>query len=260
MRIITLEKGSAAALAEALGKLLSKMRANPVKVVVPGGKETAPKPAPKPPKEGAKLPGKADAPVTITAVGNQLILASEDAEALALAQDVVRLLTAPGPGEGDFEVIRLRHASAAAVARTLDEAFNGPQKAEIPPKGFGPPARRADRIRVVAEPVTNSVLVRASPIDVLSIRRLIERSLDIDAAVAAADTRVRPRIIGPLKHAKAAEIAKVLTAVYRPAGQAEPTLTVGVDERTNSLVIRCSDALLMEIQGIVTELDRAAAK
>src|SRR5262249_8678760 len=36
MRVITLEKGSAASLAEALNKLLPQMRKNPVKVIIPG--------------------------------------------------------------------------------------------------------------------------------------------------------------------------------------------------------------------------------
>src|SRR5262245_16073310 len=44
MRVITLDKGSAATLAEALGRVLPQIRPNPVNVVAPGS-EPAPRPA-----------------------------------------------------------------------------------------------------------------------------------------------------------------------------------------------------------------------
>ncbi len=259
LRIITLEKGSAATLAEALQRLLRQMRPNPVRVVVPGQKEApAPKPGPQPPKGGAKPADKVPAPVTLTAVGNKLIVGSDDPQVLALAQELVRLLVHTD-GSGDFEVIRLRHASATAVALTLDEAFNGPHKSE----GRGP-APRAERIRVVADPVTNSLLLKASPLDLLTIRRLLEKALDVEAADAA--PVVQTRLIGPLKHAQAAEVAQVVRAVYgegaarsgAPDARPRIALSVGVDARTNSLVIRGTPALQEEIVALVERLDKKA--
>ena len=50
-------------------------------------------------------------PVTITAVGNKLIITSDDPETMQLATDIVRLLT-KSDGDGDFEVIKLQNASA----------------------------------------------------------------------------------------------------------------------------------------------------
>jgi len=67
LRVITLEKGSAADRAEALQKLLPKMRANPVKVIVPGQKPApAPKPAPPtaPPTRQTAPPTRQTAPPT----------------------------------------------------------------------------------------------------------------------------------------------------------------------------------------------------
>src|SRR5262249_59618865 len=69
--------------------------------------------------------GKVDKPVKITAFGNKIIITSEDPEALALAQELIRLLTTTPGGEGDFEVIKLKNASATEAAKILDEAFNG---------------------------------------------------------------------------------------------------------------------------------------
>jgi RNA polymerase sigma factor (sigma-70 family) len=66
---------------------------------------------------------------------------------------------------GDFEMISLKYARATDVAKILDELFNGRRD-------------RVERVRVVAEPVTNSILLRAAPEDVATIRRLLELSLD----------------------------------------------------------------------------------
>src|SRR5262249_28615278 len=77
----------------------------------------------------------------------------------------------PAPGEGQFEVIRLRSANAAEVASALEELFNGkPQKDSLD--------RRLPRVRIVAEPSSNCVLVQGSAADLATIRYLVEKSLD----------------------------------------------------------------------------------
>src|SRR5581483_9119288 len=65
------------------------------------------------------LPGSADKPVNIAAFGNRLIVTSEDPEALRLVSELIRRYTTPG-GEGDFEVLPLKHANATDAARILD--------------------------------------------------------------------------------------------------------------------------------------------
>src|SRR5262249_20771546 len=91
-----------------------------------------------PQKDKAKddKPGAADKPVTITAVGNKLIITSEDPAALALAQELIRILTTPG-GEGDFEFIKLKNANAVEVAKMLDEMFNGVKRDSQQQQGRG---------------------------------------------------------------------------------------------------------------------------
>jgi type II secretory pathway component GspD/PulD (secretin) len=248
-RVITLEKGSAATLAQALKEALEKMRANPVRVVLPGQKEAPP---PKPAKDRPKLPGKTDAPVTITTFGNKLVVTSNDPEALALAEELVRQLTDERPGD-DFEIIRLRYASAIAVARTLDEAFNSAPGPGMPKQPFGPGRPRADRVRIVAEPVTNALLVKASPLDLLTIRSLVHKALDVPASEESAAV-LRPWVIGPLKHAKAADVTKILQTLYRDA-TSTGKLAIAVDERTNSLILRTSPVLYEEVRTAVRLLE-----
>jgi type II secretory pathway component GspD/PulD (secretin) len=248
-RIIPVEQGSAATLAQALKEYLEKMRANPVRVVLPGQKEAPP---PKPAKDRSKLPGKSDAPITITQVGNRLVVTSNDPEALALAEELVRLLTEARHGD-DFEIIALRYASAIAVARTLDEAFNGPPSSGLPKQPFGPARPRADRVRIVADPATNSLLVKASPLDTLTIRSLVHKALDLPASEEPAAV-LRPWVIGPLKHAKAADVTKIIQTLYREAASTGK-LAIAVDERTNSLILRTSPALFEDLRTTVRLLE-----
>lgn len=358
MRVIILDKGSAATMAGALQYLLPQMRGNPVKVILPGNLEAKPeepkkpleKPAvkPEPPQEEAKInappvsfvaavgqpqltdpsadkkspappAGKPGAPIFITAFGNKLIVTSEDPQALALVQEMVRLLTQTQAGEGDFEVIRLKNANAVDVAKVLDEAFNGPRSSTGPGRpaatpggppgspGFSPfggmssmiqgmlggamgGSARVERIRVVADTTTNALLVKATPLDMLTIRNLLARALD----TGETDSRavIKTWMIGPLKHANVTDVAAVIRDVFResinnnPVGgsggggfpffggggmrpatqnvdaQGNPRgvmLSVGTDERTNTLVLACPQLLYEDIKKLVDQMEKAAA-
>jgi membrane-associated protease RseP (regulator of RpoE activity) len=84
-------------------------------------------------------------------------------------------------GPGELEVIRLKNANAVEVAKILDEAFNGKGGGQKQGGGGGG-APRAEVIRVVADPATNSLLVRASPLNLLAIRAMISRNIDADTS------------------------------------------------------------------------------
>jgi hypothetical protein len=68
------------------------------------------------------------------------------------------------PGEGDFRMIKLKNASAADVAKVLHEVFGADVK----------------RTRIAADPVTNTILVKASDADLLTITKIVEK-LDVPA-------------------------------------------------------------------------------
>ncbi|HXG13179.1 MAG TPA: secretin N-terminal domain-containing protein [Gemmataceae bacterium] len=356
MRVITLSQGSAVTLAEALERMLPQLRKNPINVIKPsstGGDKPPAKPEEKPQprkdisqegptheiaaeaeggqqlvdpqekKAPSDKPGRADAPINIMAMGNRLVITSDDPEALLLVQELIKVLTSTS-GEGNFEVIRLNRASAIEAARILDEVFNGPRQQQGFPSrggssrgGFGggpggfdpasffrqfgggsvqlPTNPQADRIRVVADPSTNSLLVRASPLDMVTIRKLISESIDAEDPPEG-DAVIRTWIIGPLKYATATEVGMVIRDVYaQHMGQTPQTstlggfsgftfsgrsssgrgssnnrgstirnqggtvnLSLGVDERTNSLVLQCSKVLHDDIKELVRQLEEAA--
>ncbi len=230
-----------------------------------------------------------ETPVTITALGNKLYIHSDDPDALKLVQQMVRLLTTAPSGKGDFEIIHLKNGSAEDVAKILDDAFNGPkdnqQNRFMPPwmarfnmnqEPAKPPA-----IRVVADAASNSLLIQASPLNMLTIRRLLNGALDAEDNDSNA---VLQTFIIPLKFAQASDVAATLKDVYKermnsstnspfPFGRGrfrfgmmnqnqdkKVTLSVGTDERTNSLVVNCPGSLYQEVNRLVQQLDSGASK
>src|SRR5215203_1728250 len=75
--------------------------------------------------------------------------------------------------------------------------------------GGGAPAvgdPEANRIRVVAYPATNSILVRATPLDMLMIRKLMADAIDPEED----DGELVQSYILPLKNASASEVSYLL--------------------------------------------------
>ena len=301
-----------------------------VNVVVP---TVAPPPKPKPeqpmqpmpmqpmPKPGSGNGGGADnpapqqqnppanpnaKPVTITAIGNKLIINTDDPNTRQFIQEVIRTMT-QSAGDGDFEVIKLANANATDAARVIDEFFNGPKQqggGRSPLDRFGggfgqqqqqaAASAAANRVRVVADPGSNSLLVRASPIEMVSIRDMVKH-LEGGEETPAAQKVYRIK----LKSANVSEIAYVIEQLYHDYlgtgsrgssvggfqgfsfggltafgggrgsallrgtdanGNVRPNpLSIGVDERSNTLLVMSNETLYKQINTLVMELDKEAA-
>ena len=321
MRVITLEKGSGVSVAEEIGRLFPQLRANPVQIIRPGA-EPEPKTPSRPMQrvpDQSRLPGDEahlvnyqppevftdpknpanGKPLIITAAGNKIILYSEDPTALAAAHAMIKLITKSTTTEGDFEVIKLKNAPAADAARVLDEAFNGKQQQQqngrnrgFNPGGFSAPdaqaqpqgGAREDRIRVVADANTNSILVRAIPVDLLTIRRMLQH---IDSPEVNSAALQKSWTIGPLKNTSSAEVVVWLKEVYHQQTNANAqstqvsglrgfafggfggqqntstpqtpvALSIAHDERTNSLLLLCNERMYKDIEALVSKMDEAA--
>jgi type II secretory pathway component GspD/PulD (secretin) len=161
-RTIIVDRGSAATLARAIQRLLMDIK--------PG--------TPKKNDKGLFDPKPGKAQPLLIAVGNKLIVTTDDPELMKRVRDLANLLMQDVP-ICDFEVIRLKYHDASRMALLIDEAFNGPRAGK---GGFQSGTRPAERVRVVADPAVNALLLRASPLDTLTIRHLIEE-LDVQDAL-----------------------------------------------------------------------------
>ena len=238
-------------------------------------------------------------PVKIEVVGNRLILTSDDQDALNEMVELFRYYSPGGaPIENLFKVIHLKYISAEDAAKELTEIFNGPQQQQRPgglglggggPLGFlgglmgggggapTPAGVNTSRIRVVAEKGSNSIVViKASPIDLLTIEKLVSEYIDRGVT----DDSVTPRQWTiQIKNASASEVAESVRSLYRSlttptsqtpqtpipfvAPQAQvsakpPALTVTVDDRTNKILLVCTEDIFREIKHLIeSELDVA---
>ncbi len=191
----------------------------------------------------------------------------------------------------------------------MDDAFNGAKQpqAGIPGLNFGGGGRGGanffqqmmqqqaaqstakPRIRVVADPATNSLLVQASPLDMLEIRHLLDKAIDSNDTDSNAVIKTWKPIV--LKNANASEVAATVSSVYReymdagasasftnvgPNGISFATrnrrgnavdangnprsvsLTIGLYANTNSIVLQCSETMYKEVKLLIDELDQAA--
>ncbi len=258
-------------------------------------------------KDKDTRPGSSDKPIRIFASGNSLLITGDDPEAMALLQRLVNLYTKT-PGKGDFTILKLKNGNAVDVAKALDEAYNGTRPANAAGRGgaagggrggFGGPGGffnpfaapgaaaptdpEADRIRVVAYPATNSILVRAKPLDMLGIRNLLATALDTEDTDSRA--LIKTHVIGPLKNSSATDIANILRDVYREQINQNPStnsgsdvrpgsggqrgcqfpgtgktvqLSIGVYDHTNSIIVSCPDPLYEDVNKLVEKLDDSA--
>jgi type II secretion system protein D len=148
--------------------------------------------------------------------------------------------------------------------------------------GGGQQSSRIEAIRVVADPATNSLLVRARPIDMLTIRRLL--TSELDRRDNNSDALVKTHHI-QLKNANAVEVADLVRQVFaesmkapqqstqgspggfpfgfgggqRPVdstgGSKNVMLTVGADIHTNSIYLACPTTLYNEIATMVKTIE-----
>ena len=264
--------------------------------------------------------------ITITAVGNKIFLEGDDPVLVGKAAEMVRLMLEKG-GEGDFTVLRLKKANATEVARIIDAWFNPPARggggqqnplAALLGGGGGPgggmqfsiggggpgggrggpggggapggaaPATEQTRVRIVADPSTNALLVRASFVDLMTIKEMLAKVLDKDADES--DALVKTHII-KLYHASATEVVSIVREVFREytnqassqssgqssnpfamfgmqqgrqqpldaSGRPKPVqLSLSYDDRTNSIVVACPTKIYTEVSTLVKQLDDAA--
>jgi type II secretory pathway component GspD/PulD (secretin) len=245
---------------------------------------------------------KDDKPITIVVSGGKLIISSKDTEALDVLQQLYRVLMTDGntPLDSVMKVIPLKFVAAEDAAREITEIFNGPQQQQgggrqqgglgglnplallgLGGGGGGQAAPTPGRVRVVAEKSSNSlIVVRASPLDVMMIEKLLGSVIDGGQNDSAALLKT---FVIPVKNAEASDIASAIKGLYKNAmgttggnpqmgafpflamgggqpqqgAQRPPALTVEVDDRSNSLLLLCAETMYQDIKVLVAQLDNA---
>lgn len=252
-----------------------------------------------------------DKPVVLAPSGNNLIIASDDLEALDRMQAMVEALTLAAPKRTNWTVFYLRTADATETATMLGHLFPSGSVSQSTDASsstmmgtltggigsFGSSLMdmtglsslgAANALRIVPETRSNALYV-SGPSDLVRQVEDVLKVLDASELPESMRDRV-PRMI-PVEYADVDEVASIVESLYKdymtaPAqmpggggggggfnplamlmaagsgGDAKSKrgirLTIGVDARTNSIVVSADDALYRQVETVVKNLDKAA--
>ncbi len=197
----------------------------------------------------------------IAYAGSNALVVTDYADNLRRIEKIIKAIDVEKAAE--TQVISLKHAiatdMAALVVRLNEQQGRG-----------GQPPDPNERVLVVADPVTNSLIVRSKSAGQMRIIRSLVESLD---KAGQAGTGV---YVVPLKNAAAGTLAEVLSKIRvdgrdggtaAQAGQAglagsvsNASVTIVADEASNSLVISASEGVYRKLRGVIDRLDMRRAQ
>ncbi|WP_372521835.1 type II secretion system secretin GspD [Sulfuricaulis sp.] len=171
-------------------------------------------------------------------------------------------------GGSELTIVPLKNASALDIAEIIVRLYPNVTQSAGPVAPVAAGVGEADRVTIMPDLRTNSLLVRAeNPGTINDLRALIEK-LDVPAKVSG-NTRVVY-----LRNAEATKLAEILRGLLsgearaltasaaatpgRPpvgASKAAEASQIQADEATNSLVISASDAVFNNLRAVIEKLD-----
>ncbi|MFN5470359.1 MAG: secretin N-terminal domain-containing protein [Pirellulaceae bacterium] len=216
-------------------------------------------------------------PVILIPGSDRWTIASEDEQALEDLERLLQMTTSarivPTMQSGNYSIYLLKHAGAEEMTEILDTLFQ--RRSSSGSSGGTRPVFTSDAR-------TNALMIYSNPSD----RQVIEELLSVLDARELGDSlqRIVPRLV-PLQHADAAQVLDIVRDVYRSSINADggrrplripegvssevallmqqinasssgPLLTVGVDETTNSIVLRAPTDLAKEVTEFIEQMDR----
>ena len=170
---------------------------------------------------------------------NSILISDRAGNVARLMELIARMDTA---SDAEVEVIPLRHASAAEVARTLATL-------ESPAAGGA-----ATGPKLIADERTNSILLSGDRSGRLRLRTLVAH---LDTPLDGGENTQ----VVYLNYAKAEEIASILDSVAstltRQAGEGDKakSATIQAHGETNALIITASPAVFRELSAVIRQLD-----
>jgi type II secretion system protein D len=190
--------------------------------------------------------GDADAIVPVTVTHDErtnTLLITGGKESFAIIDELLAKLDADAVmAQNKFDVFPLKNSSAVKVKSTLDRLFTG---RTTPPGGQAPQA-----VTIIADSISNSLVIGAATEDLPMVRDLIER---LDEEQASPDINVA---VFPLAKANATSVSQIIMSLYRDSDTTTgPSVAVNVDDRINALVVSAGVNDLKRIEELAKQLD-----
>ena len=195
--------------------------------------------------------GEPDAIVPITVTPDErtnTLLVTGGKESFAIIDELLGKLDGDAVvAQNKFEVFPLKNGSAAKLKTMLDRLFTG---RTTPPGGQAPQS-----VTIIADPISNSLVVGAATEDLPMVRDLVER---LDAEQTSPDINVA---VFPLAKANATSVSQIIQSLYRDTGTTVgPSVAINVDDRINALVVSAGENDLKRIEELAKQLDTDEVK
>ncbi len=186
---------------------------------------------------------------------NQVILVARP-DALPILGDLITKMDIQGLDVMPFEIVKLEYASPTGLQEALTELVK--QRAEALPKGKGANAEKAEKVVVIGDPRSRSLIIAAKQARREELRGLIKK-LDVPSTALIEDIRTIT-----LKKASAADMADKLKKLWEDRQKQQEAGAKGLkleipaivaDERSNSLVIAASKGDFEAIKSVVEKIE-----
>ena len=170
-------------------------------------------------------------------------------------------------GGSELAIVPLKNASALDIAEIIVRLYPNVTQTAGPVAPTAAGVGEADRVTIMPDLRTNSLLLRAENLGTINDLRVLIEKLDVPAKVGG-NTRVVY-----LRNADATKLAEVLRGLLAGESRAQPAAAVPgrpvaaagksgaeasqiqADEATNSLVISAPDAVFNNLRAVIEKLD-----
>ena len=179
---------------------------------------------------------------------SRMLVVRADDETFEKIRELAAKLDVP-TGKATRTLLALKHAKADLIATSLSQAFAPQRGARVTPD---------DLVTVVADTFTNAIIVTADSVNLEKVKSLLAQ-LDTEQAGVRTEMFL-------LKHAKASELATVLTQIAsgaaaargrRTTAAATQAVTIAANDASNALIVSGPSAQVDEVMQMATQLDQA---
>ncbi len=169
---------------------------------------------------------------------------------MAFARELIKSLDrVPEGGKAVVQTVKLNSAEAVGLAAAVSQAIEA--------RGL---SDRTRRVRVTAEPNSNSILIDGPRDEVNEVIRII-RELDSSARGGGIDVRIYKLENGQVREVSATMRTMldqiIQQQVQRNPGMPRPPFVVSVDERTETLIVYTTPRHFPIVEQLLTNLDKA---
>jgi type II secretion system protein D len=228
----------------------------------------------------AQTPGARQVTIIANPVSKSLVISASEGEWTKIRSLIEKLDNETYDTSRRVEILPLKHADAQGLARTLNDGFTAPLRAELErerARQQQQPGRRPeearpelptvlvdskDTVTISADVSTNSLVVMASRETVERIKAVVEQ-LDVPEV-----SRLENARLIPLASGQASKLAETLRQMFTDAPAAGPgrdrqgprSVVIIGDDRSSSLIVRADERQFAQIKSMAEALQQQGDK